>query len=196
MKWLFLFVFIINQIYLFSQEKGAVKGYVFDSETEESIPFVNIVLLNQGFKEDSITADFDGLFTFKNVSPGNYTIKYSFIGYATTLLKLVEVEPQEITTVSMALSRKISEAEMSMMYNDSTHKDLHSSEQFNKKKDKKMDYKKIIYVESLDSINVILNLQLLKPNCIYHFVKAYGVSAQYANQVARREDNKFELTFW
>lgn len=61
--------------------QGRVRGYVFDAQTKEPLPFVNVVLESDR-KIGTITNE-DGFFVLPNVNTGTYTLKISLIGYET-----------------------------------------------------------------------------------------------------------------
>lgn len=64
-----------------------VSGKVFDHRIQESMPFVNVVLkasTDSSFVAGAITNE-EGVFTIKDVSPGEYLLQVSYIGYKTYL---------------------------------------------------------------------------------------------------------------
>lgn len=61
--------------------QGRIRGYVFDAQTKEPLPFVNVVL--EGDKKVGAITNDDGFFVLPNVNPGTYTLKVSLIGYET-----------------------------------------------------------------------------------------------------------------
>ncbi len=75
---LLITIFIFCFISIYGQENGTVTGKVTDKKTGEALPGVNIIL--QGTYYGAST-DINGSFRIKNVNPGNYTMKVSFIGY-------------------------------------------------------------------------------------------------------------------
>lgn len=81
----FSFIFSLN---LFSQNKGEIKGVVFDSKTDVPVEFATISLFN---KVDSILvtgtiSDATGIFSIKNISYGSYYMQIAFIGYETLII--------------------------------------------------------------------------------------------------------------
>lgn len=68
---------------VFAQSDAEISGTVLDTATNEPIPGVNIVVVNEstGFKTGSIT-DFDGDFVIRNLQLGGpYKVTASYIGY-------------------------------------------------------------------------------------------------------------------
>jgi len=58
---------------------GSIKGYILDAETNEPIPFANIVLVGT---QNGAAANIDGEFNLTNVSPGYIRLEASALGYA------------------------------------------------------------------------------------------------------------------
>jgi outer membrane cobalamin receptor len=76
-----------------------ITGTVTDNLDQHAIPGISIFIteVNKG-----ITTDDNGQYTFKNVSPGEYTITYSFTGYTKTTKK-VTVKNNETTKLNISL---------------------------------------------------------------------------------------------
>ncbi len=84
-KALFVLLIALLQNNLFAVEsKGKVTGKVVDSKTNAPMQFVNVSIKNQGSDGNlplgSVT-DNEGNFRIDNISPGNYSITISYIGY-------------------------------------------------------------------------------------------------------------------
>jgi len=70
-------IFTISQSY-FAQEKGLIRGFVYDSKAK--YPLVNANVWLEGTNRGDVT-DFKGYFEIKNLEPGNYTVSVSYVGY-------------------------------------------------------------------------------------------------------------------
>ena len=57
---------------------GTIKGTVYDSESGERLPYVNLQL---SYKRVGVATDEKGAFQFLDIPAGTYSIKASFIGY-------------------------------------------------------------------------------------------------------------------
>ncbi len=81
-------------------QSGVLKGYVKDATSNEEIPFANVfvVQLNSG-----VATDFDGFFEFKDLKPGLYTIKCSFVGYESKTFAEINVNPNKPTILNIKL---------------------------------------------------------------------------------------------
>ena len=77
--------------------QGALKGKVIDKETGEVLPFANIVLESGGIQAGGATSDFDGNYTIKPISPGNYTLKATFVGYGELVITDVKITGDKTT---------------------------------------------------------------------------------------------------
>ena len=92
-----LFVTFFNISY---SQSGVLKGYVKDATSNEEIPFANVFVeqLNSG-----VATDFDGFFEFKDMKPGLYTIKCSFVGYESKTFAEINVNPNKPTILNIKL---------------------------------------------------------------------------------------------
>jgi len=61
----------------FAQD-ASIRGHVYDAKSGEPIIFANVFLVEETI---GTTTDDNGLFTIAGVTPGNYTLKISYIGF-------------------------------------------------------------------------------------------------------------------
>ena len=61
--------------------QGTLKGTITDAKTKEPMPFVNIVVKQDGKQVHGGQTDFDGIFTIKPLAVGKYDIEVSSVGY-------------------------------------------------------------------------------------------------------------------
>jgi hypothetical protein len=64
-------------------EVSAISGNISDVETNEPLPFANIVLESDGVQIAGASTDFDGNFTIKPIPSGTYSALISYVGYDT-----------------------------------------------------------------------------------------------------------------
>lgn len=76
---------------------STLKGSIFDVETNEPIPFANIIVESRGRQVAGTASDFDGRYTIKPLAPGTYDVKASFVGYEPVVMSGVTVRPNQIT---------------------------------------------------------------------------------------------------
>jgi len=90
MKKLFFFMVIVllSYSFIFAGTTGKISGKITDAETGEGLPGANIQIEGSFF---GAATNVNGNYTILNVPPGLYTIKISFIGYQTLLVKEVRV---------------------------------------------------------------------------------------------------------
>jgi len=81
-------------------QQGRVQGTVTDSNTGETIPGVNIALLET---QQGAATDADGGFRITGVSPGDYTLRATFVGYQARE-RSITVSAGETTTVNIQLT--------------------------------------------------------------------------------------------
>jgi hypothetical protein len=60
---------------------GTLKGVVIDIKTNEPLPFVNVILKQDGKQILAVTTDLDGLYTLKPIPFGNYTLLFTYAYY-------------------------------------------------------------------------------------------------------------------
>ncbi|MFA8449193.1 MAG: carboxypeptidase-like regulatory domain-containing protein [Bacteroidales bacterium] len=77
-KFIFLFfILITSSVY---SQKGSFRGFVYDSNTTEPIPFVNIFLEGTSY---GTSTNYDGFFLIQDLDPGKYTVRITSLGYDT-----------------------------------------------------------------------------------------------------------------
>lgn len=83
--------------------QGSLKGVIKDSETGEPLPFVNLIVEQNGTQKAGGTTDFDGKYYIKPITPGRYDVKVSYVGYKPKLMKDVLVKADNITFLDVPL---------------------------------------------------------------------------------------------
>jgi len=96
---------------LFSQEKtGSISGEVRDAVTQQPLPGANVFVPGTTI---GATSDDKGYYVIKNIAPGKYHVKASFIGYESSSNPDVIVIGQRNATISFNL--KASSVEMDVV---------------------------------------------------------------------------------
>tara|TARA_B110000459_G_scaffold66072_1_gene74222 strand:+ start:908 stop:3745 length:2838 start_codon:yes stop_codon:yes gene_type:complete len=88
---------LLTSIIGYSQSK--IVGKVLDEEFNETMPFANVLVKGSS---KGVTTDFDGNYSII-ISPGTYTLIYSFVGYKTKEIINVEVLENEIKDINVSL---------------------------------------------------------------------------------------------
>ncbi|MCK7589248.1 TonB-dependent receptor [Subsaxibacter sp. CAU 1640] len=100
MRKLIVFFALLTTSIMFGQVKGSIAGKLTDKEyNNEPLPFANIVIKGT---TTGTTSDIDGLYGFDNLSPGSYTLVFSFVGYESQEIT-VEVVANKVTTVNVPM---------------------------------------------------------------------------------------------
>jgi hypothetical protein len=84
-------------------QSGNITGTVTDAETGDPLPGVNVVI--QGTQQGA-TTNADGRYRILNVSPGTYTLRASFVGYADAVVEGVDVNTDLTTTINFQLQEE------------------------------------------------------------------------------------------
>ena len=106
-KLLFAFFFVLICATSFAQ-KGGIWGNISDYEVNnEPLIFAQVEI--EGTTK-SVQTNFHGNFEFSDLTPGNYTLKISYLGYETLEVPVL-VENERITRLERKLkARKLGEA--------------------------------------------------------------------------------------
>jgi outer membrane receptor protein involved in Fe transport len=88
-----------------AQQTGSIVGKVTDKEiNDEPLPFANVTI--KGTSKGT-TTNMDGLYSFEELAPGNYTIEFSFVGYEPVTVNDVEVVEGKVTEVNTGLGASV-----------------------------------------------------------------------------------------
>jgi iron complex outermembrane receptor protein len=86
------FVILFNNK-IFTQPQHNIRGKVIDSHDSSPLPGVNILLLELRY---GAATDENGIFVFKDIPEGNYTLRASFVGHQTVIKKIIVPLKQDI----------------------------------------------------------------------------------------------------
>jgi TonB-dependent receptor len=93
---LFILFFLFSNIKVFSIISGEISGKVIDGETGEVLRRASILVLSS---KNGGYSDVKGEFKIRNIEPGIYKIKISYIGYVTKYIDKIQVESGKMTKV-------------------------------------------------------------------------------------------------
>ena len=110
-----------------AQTTGKIAGQIVDATTGEPLPGVNVLI--EGTSQGTGT-DLDGYYVIVGVRPGQYTLRASYIGFATERQEGIRVSVDLTTTVDFELRESVFEGEEVVVTADAirVRKDLTSSE--------------------------------------------------------------------
>jgi hypothetical protein len=69
------------------QSLSSITGQITDQSTGEGLPGVALVIAGSDIK---VYTDFDGNFTFNNITPGEYTIIAEYVSYRKRIIRAVK----------------------------------------------------------------------------------------------------------
>ena len=87
-------------------EGGKISGIVVEKDSDEPLPGVSILVEGEGIGTDS---DVNGQIIIINVPPGTYTLKTSYIGYATVKVTDLIVNIGRTSKQDFALTQEVIE---------------------------------------------------------------------------------------
>jgi|GEM_PF-515245 len=106
-----LFIPLVISESILAEEHGQITGQVFDKESGQPLSNANVVVTAKWNDDRKVpvkppvggSTDPGGTFQITNLSPGSYTLKVSFMGYAEAVRNRVEVDAGETTRINIAL---------------------------------------------------------------------------------------------
>ena len=84
--------------------QGTLKGTITDGKTKEPLPFVNIIVKQDGKQVHGGQTDFDGIYTIKPLAVGKYDIEVSSVGYNRYVQTGINVKASGFTVVDVVLN--------------------------------------------------------------------------------------------
>ena len=93
---------LLAEVVAFAQ--GTLKGTITDAKTKEPLPFVNVVVKQDGKQVHGGSTDIDGIFTIKPLQVGKYDIEVSTVGYNRYIQTGINVKATGFTVVDVALN--------------------------------------------------------------------------------------------
>jgi len=71
---------ILMSTVAFSQSQS-IQGRIYDANSNEGLPFANVILLKDGIQKAGTTTDLDGNYSFTGFDPGMYDVEAVYVGY-------------------------------------------------------------------------------------------------------------------
>lgn len=97
---LLLSLLFVNGQALFSQDKGSISGKVTDKTSNEELIGANILVVNTS---TGASTDIDGTYSIKNLSPGKYSLRFSFISYQSIVVENIKIEAGKDLQINVQL---------------------------------------------------------------------------------------------
>ena len=98
-----LSIALLLPVSLASAQTGKIAGTVTDAASGEPLPGVNVII--DGTTQGA-TTNVEGFYNILNVSPGEYTLRASFVGYADQVVQGVDVNIDLTAEVDIALQEQ------------------------------------------------------------------------------------------
>lgn len=96
-----VFVFLFSN-FLFAQRNGTLKGTIKDETTGETLIGATVLIVGT-YKATS--TDFEGNYELEEIKPGDYSIKFSYIGYAEKIFNGIAIKAGEIQKLDVSLTQ-------------------------------------------------------------------------------------------
>ena len=96
-----LLLFMLVPFIVYSGTTGKLAGTIKDAQTGEPLVGANVIIEGTNF---GAATNINGEYVILNISPGRYTVKFSFIGYETTLMQDVSITVDQTTILQITLN--------------------------------------------------------------------------------------------
>ncbi|MBI3193083.1 MAG: TonB-dependent receptor [Ignavibacteriae bacterium] len=97
-----IFLFLLFQFTLLAGTKGILEGKIVDKDTDD--PLIGVSVLIVGTSIGAAT-DIDGKFMISNLDAGMYDVRFTSVGFQTTIMHNVVIRPDLRTTLNVSLSQ-------------------------------------------------------------------------------------------
>jgi len=96
-----LFLILLAPFFIYSGTTGKLSGTIKDAQTGEPLVGANVIIEGTNF---GAATNVNGEYVILNISPGRYNVKFSFIGYETTLMQDVSITVDQTTFLQITLN--------------------------------------------------------------------------------------------
>lgn len=83
-------------------QSGTIEGRVYDKDTNEPLPFTNIIINGTNIGS---TSDLEGNFKFTGVEPGFIRLKATSVGYEKTITEEFQVTNAQTVNIDIAMKK-------------------------------------------------------------------------------------------
>lgn len=94
----------INYTAVFNNGKSSIAGQLFAGDNEPLL-FADVYIKKDGIFVTGCTSDYEGNYSIPNLAPGNYTIKYSYIGFS-SFEKIIILKANEKVNINIVLEEE------------------------------------------------------------------------------------------
>jgi outer membrane receptor for ferric coprogen and ferric-rhodotorulic acid len=96
-----LLLTLLIPCFIYAGTTGKLSGTIKDAQTGEPLIGANIVIEGTNF---GAATNINGEYVILNISPGRYNVKFSFIGYETTIMQDVVITVDQTTILQIELN--------------------------------------------------------------------------------------------
>lgn len=96
-----LFLILLVPFFIYSGTTGKLSGAIKDAQTGEPLVGANIIIEGTNF---GAATNVNGEYVILNIPPGRYNVKFSFIGYETTIMQDVSITVDQTTILQITLN--------------------------------------------------------------------------------------------
>jgi len=96
-----LLLILLAPFIIYSGTTGKLAGTIKDAQTGEPLVGANVIIEGTNF---GAATNVNGEYVILNISPGRYNVKFSFIGYETTIMQDVVITVDQTTTLQISLN--------------------------------------------------------------------------------------------
>lgn len=89
-------------------QSGIIKGRVYDAINNEPIMFANLIIEGS---DAGVTSDLDGNYELKNLEPGTYNLKISYLGYKDVIKYEIEVTNSKPAVIDVGMEENAEQLE-------------------------------------------------------------------------------------
>ncbi len=97
----FLLLTLLIPYFIYAGTTGKLSGTIKDAQTGEPLIGANVVIEGTNF---GAATNINGEYVILNISPGRYNVKFSFIGYETTIMQDVVITVDQTTILRIELN--------------------------------------------------------------------------------------------
>lgn len=101
---LMLCLIMLLAVGVFAQSPGQISGKVTDAATGDVLIGANVQLIDTQL---GASCDLEGNFVVKNISPGTYNLRVTYVGYSTKIVNNLVVESSKPTKIDIALNEEL-----------------------------------------------------------------------------------------
>lgn len=95
-----LALLIMLSINIISQNKGSIAGKITDKSNNEELVGANVLIIGTTIGSST---DLDGFYSIRNLAPGKYQLRFSYISYQPVVVSDVVVESNKETRINISL---------------------------------------------------------------------------------------------